>query len=142
MSRTGISPNPEKIKAITDLARRLTWTLCAQPSAPSATTASGSPTSPQVTEPLTRLTKQWDLQGLGAEKVKLRDRFVPFVWGEAEDKAFMTLKQALVNAPSLGHPDFHLRFYLQTDASDIGLGGCCPSSTESVLSSSPTGPSS
>ena len=44
-------------------------------------------------------------------------RFTP----EAEI-AFDHLKEALVSSPVLIHPDFARRFYVQCDASDVGVG--------------------
>jgi predicted aspartyl protease len=45
-----------------------------------------------------------------------------FKWGEAEERAFTVLKEKLVHAPVLAHPNFKEPFIVQTDASDIGLG--------------------
>ena len=40
----------------------------------------------------------------------------------AEQKAFDTLKQALMNAPVLAHPDPHQQWIVQTDASGFAIG--------------------
>jgi hypothetical protein len=45
----------------------------------------------------------------------------PFVWTDAEERAFCDIKQRLVNAPILAHPNFEHPFIVQTDASDHGL---------------------
>lgn len=45
-----------------------------------------------------------------------------FTWTTVEQKAFETLKQALVQAPVLALPDFAKQFVVETDASDIGMG--------------------
>lgn len=45
-----------------------------------------------------------------------------FVWTPDADKAFVSLKNALVSAPILSNPDFSLPFTIQTDASDLGIG--------------------
>ena len=42
---------------------------------------------------------------------------VKFVWGEAQQRAFDTLKQCLQSAPVLAHPDPTRQFILNTDAS-------------------------
>lgn len=45
-----------------------------------------------------------------------------FAFGEEAQKAFDFLKKALVSSPVLNNPDFSRHFYLQCDASDIGVG--------------------
>ena len=47
---------------------------------------------------------------------------VPFTWSDDQEKAFLTLKHALCNAPVLAFPDFERDFTLCTDASATGLG--------------------
>lgn len=51
----------------------------------------------------------------------LRKKAVPFQWGDSQQAAFDSLKQALGNAPVLAIPDFQCSFILQTDASNSGL---------------------
>lgn len=43
-------------------------------------------------------------------------------WGEAQEAAFQTVKQTLLQAPVLAYADFQLPFLLYTDASHTGLG--------------------
>lgn len=43
-------------------------------------------------------------------------------WSPATEKAFQSLKKALIAEPVLQAPDFTLPFILQMDASDYGLG--------------------
>ena len=45
-----------------------------------------------------------------------------FIWGEDQQKAFDTLKEALTTAPILAYPDYNRPFMLHTDASTDGLG--------------------
>ena len=127
ISRTGISPNPEKIKAIQDFPRPTNLESLRSALGTFGHYRKLVRNFSQIAEPLTRLTKQRDdlkrdRKGVPAKKVKQRSCFVPFEWGPQQEAAFQTLKQALTTAPILGHPDFRQRFYLQTDASDIGLG--------------------
>lgn len=46
-----------------------------------------------------------------------------FEFGEAAKEAFKKLKVALTESPVLRHPDFDRHFYIQCDASDVGVGG-------------------
>ena len=48
---------------------------------------------------------------------------MPFVWGDAQQQAFVILKDKLTHAPLLQLPDFTKTFELECDASGIGLGG-------------------
>lgn len=45
-----------------------------------------------------------------------------FHWSEATEKAFHTLKQAMIHAPILALSNFAKQFMVETDASGIGLG--------------------
>jgi hypothetical protein len=45
-----------------------------------------------------------------------------FVWRHPQEKAFDTLKKALVSAHVLALPNFGKTFVLETDASDSGIG--------------------
>lgn len=53
---------------------------------------------------------------------ELRRKGVKFVWGEAQQKAFSALKEAIMQPPVLRMPDFSRPFILQTDASSMALG--------------------
>ena len=46
------------------------------------------------------------------------------VWGEAQERAYESLRNHLTNYPVLKLPDMSKQFVLRTDASDIGLGAC------------------
>jgi hypothetical protein len=54
---------------------------------------------------------------------ELTKKDVPFVWGDAQQEAFMILKDKLTHAPLLQLPDFNKTFELECDTSGIGLGG-------------------
>lgn len=53
---------------------------------------------------------------------ELTEKHRPFIWSVQCEKAFDSIKIALVNAPVLAHPDFSKQFILATDASGVGLG--------------------
>ncbi|XP_075919984.1 uncharacterized protein LOC142922927 [Petromyzon marinus] len=53
----------------------------------------------------------------------LTSKGVAFHWGDVEQAAFDSLRNALVTAPSLAYPDFSVPFVLDTDASNTGIGG-------------------
>lgn len=52
----------------------------------------------------------------------LKRKGVKFHWTAECQTAFEAVKQYLISAPVLGHPDFKLPFIVYTDASDVGLG--------------------
>ena len=54
---------------------------------------------------------------------ELTKKDVPFVWGDAQQEAFILLKDKLTHAPLLQLPNFNKTFELKCDASGIGLGG-------------------
>lgn len=45
-----------------------------------------------------------------------------FVWTDATEVAFQTLKTALMTAPVLALPDYSAQFVIETDACDVGIG--------------------
>jgi hypothetical protein len=47
----------------------------------------------------------------------------PIKWDDKAEEAFIKIKQALVSAPVLSQPDFTKEFTIQSDASDVGVGG-------------------
>lgn len=59
-----------------------------------------------ISQPLTALLKKGTL----------------FVWTEAAEIAFQTLKTALMTAPVLALPDYTVQFVVETDACDSGIG--------------------
>ncbi len=52
----------------------------------------------------------------------LTKKSIVWHWGEAQFKAFETLKTLMCRRPVLIQPNFERRFYLQTDASTYGIG--------------------
>ncbi|KAK1667399.1 hypothetical protein QYE76_055558 [Lolium multiflorum] len=63
-----------------------------------------------------------DFGSIAAPLNELTKKDVPFVWGDAQQEAFMILKDKLTHAPLLQLPDFNKTFELECDASGIGLG--------------------
>ena len=53
---------------------------------------------------------------------ELMKKGAKFTWGENQQKAFNTLKEAIITPPVLRMPDFSKPFILQTDASSVALG--------------------
>ncbi len=45
---------------------------------------------------------------------------VPFLWNDAQQYSFTTLKDALIHAPILAFPDYKLPFTMCTDTSTLG----------------------
>ena len=64
-----------------------------------------------------------DFGSIAAPLNELTKKDVPFVWGDAQQQAFVILKDKLTHAPLLQLPDFTKTFELECDASGIGLGG-------------------
>ena len=53
---------------------------------------------------------------------RLTRKDVKWEWGDRERQAFTLLKDCLATKPVLGYPDFARKFFIQTDASDYGIG--------------------
>jgi hypothetical protein len=64
-----------------------------------------------------------DFESIAAPLNELTKKDVPFVWGDAQQQAFVILKDKLTHAPLLQLPDFNKTFELECDAGGIGLGG-------------------
>ena len=54
-------------------------------------------------------------------------------WEEPQEKAYATWKKAIVSYPILHLPDLENKFYLKTDASNIGLGAALMQDFEGKL---------
>lgn len=59
---------------------------------------------------------------LAAPLNKLRQKGASFVWGNEQQLAFESLKEAIMSPPVLRMPDFTKPFILQTDASSVAIG--------------------
>jgi hypothetical protein len=64
-----------------------------------------------------------DFSTLACPLNELTKKNVPFIWGNAQQKAFDELKRRLTEAPLLALPDFSKTFEIECDASGIGIGG-------------------
>ncbi len=53
---------------------------------------------------------------------RLLKKDVPFLWNDAQQHSFTTLKDVLTHAPILAFPDYKLPFTICTDASAFGIG--------------------
>lgn len=63
-----------------------------------------------------------NFSSLIAPMTNLLRKNIPFAWTEECSKSLKAVKDHLVSAPILSCPDFTKHFYVQTDASDFGLG--------------------
>jgi hypothetical protein len=57
-----------------------------------------------------------------APLTRLTVKSLTFGWSDECQRSFETLKQALVTKPMLAYPSRTGRFFLETDASDVGIG--------------------
>ena len=53
-----------------------------------------------------------------------------FKWGEAQENSFKALLKALCEAPVLRFPNWQKRFFIKTDASDVGIGAALTQENE------------
>ncbi len=53
---------------------------------------------------------------------RLLKKDVPFLWNDAQQHSFTSLKNALTHAPILAFPDYKLPFTMCTDAFALGIG--------------------
>lgn len=107
LDQSGLHPDPDKVNSILSLSR---------PKNPADARKFLGVTSyyrrflrnfSSIIEPITKLT---------SKKHK-------FLWGDEQDKSFKAVKEALISDPILRLPDFKRKFYLTTDASDVGISG-------------------
>ena len=106
VSREGVSPDPAKIKAVEEF-----------------------PVPKKVRDVraflgLSGYYRKFvrDFSLIAAPLHDLTKKNVPFAWTDACQASFLQLKEALLTAPILAFPDFHLRFHLYVDASNEGIG--------------------
>eukprot|EP00698_Gefionella_okellyi_P005806 TRINITY_DN1524_c0_g1_i24.p1 TRINITY_DN1524_c0_g1~~TRINITY_DN1524_c0_g1_i24.p1 ORF type:complete len:615 (+),score=67.26 TRINITY_DN1524_c0_g1_i24:1167-3011(+) len=86
----------------------------------------GITTDPQMVKVVLQCTSPIDVkqvrQFVGMCQYDLTGKFARFEWGEAQQQAFRQLKDLLLQAPILRHPDFSQPFVMVTDASEVGVG--------------------
>ena len=99
-------PDPEKIRAVTDLA--------------APTTKAHVRSFLGFASYYRRFIKGYAT--LALPLTKLLKENSEFEWGEEQNAAFSQLKACLSSAPILVHPDWEHPFLLQTDASDYAIG--------------------
>ena len=63
-----------------------------------------------------------DFSKIAGPLTELTKKETKFVWSQDCEKAFQTLKQALVNPPILAYPDYNKPYLLQADASRDSVG--------------------
>lgn len=102
----GISPNPEKIKAIKNYP---------------------IPTNPKQIKQFLGLIGYYrrfikDFSKFAKPLTNLLKKDAPFIWSNEQDQSIEYFKNALIQAPILQYPDFSNEFLLTTDASNYAIG--------------------
>ena len=64
-----------------------------------------------------------DFSTIASPLTDLTKKHTSFVWGKAQEEAFVELKKRLTNAPLLVLPNFAKPFEVECDASGIVIGG-------------------
>ena len=106
VSAKGIQTDPAKIKAVFELSEPSNLEQVRSVLGLAGYYRKFIPNFATVAAPLTDLTKK------GSK----------FVWATPQQSVFSTLKRHLCSAPVLSYPHLDKEFFLQTDASDCGLG--------------------
>ena len=76
----------------------------------------------RITRPLNDLLVGQCTSGKTKRGKSSKQKKIPFVWTEAQQEAYNTLKEKLIQPPVLAYADYSLPFKLHTDASLTGLG--------------------
>lgn len=105
---SGILPNPEKVKAVLNVAR---------------------PRDLHTVRAFLGLTSYFrryipGYAAISAPIEKLKQKGVEFMWTEDCEAAFRQLKRKLMKPPILVYPDFKKRFKLYVDSSHLAVGAC------------------
>lgn len=113
VDKEGIAPDPEKVRAITDFPR--------------------PPETGREAEKVRQVRSFIGIcsyyrrfvpnfSGLARPLFDLLKKGNPFVWGPEQEESYATLKNALIGATRLAHPDFSREFEIHPDACDYGIG--------------------
>ena len=106
ISKNGISPDPEKTRAISELRPPQNVREVRSVVGMASYYRKFIDHFSEIVKPLTELTK----------------KTAKFIWTSEHDRAFETLKSKLVSAPVLAHPDLSQPYKLSTDASLHAVG--------------------
>ena len=106
VSWEGVRPDPEKIKAVQEFP---------------------IPKTPLDVRAFLGLSGYYrkfvrDFSRIAAPLHELTKKNAKFVWTDTCHASFLQLKEALISAPILAFPDFHLPFHLYVDASNDAIG--------------------
>ncbi|OWZ06631.1 LOW QUALITY PROTEIN: hypothetical protein PHMEG_00021088, partial [Phytophthora megakarya] len=106
---SGILPNPEKVKAVMNVARPhdLHPGSCV----------------PWFDQLLSTL-YSWGFATIAAPLERLKEKGTVFRWNEDCEVAFYQLQRSLVRPPILAYPEFSTRFKLYVDSSHLAVGAC------------------
>ena len=108
VSKDGISPQPSKVGAIRNMRPPSTPTEIKRFLGMAGYYSQCIPQYARYSEPLNRLTR----------------KNAPWEWGDEQEVAFESLKQALTSTSVMAYPQPDKPYYLYTDASLASLGGC------------------
>lgn len=108
VGEAGISPDPEKTASIKDYVQPKNVKDIRRLLGLAGWYRRFIPNFAIVTAPLTQL---------------LKKNVTKFVWTKEAEEAMEVIKSILSTAPVLANPDYNKPFIIQTDASDIGMGG-------------------
>lgn len=106
VSKDGIKPNPDKVKAIIDMASPTDIKGVRRIMGMAGYYRSCLPHFAHITEPLVRLTRKGQ----------------PFIWGEEQERALDQLKQLLTSNAVMAYPQIDKPYKLFTDASNHAVG--------------------
>lgn len=107
LSQDGINVDPERVRAIVEF--------------PSPKNVKGVRSILGMFEWYRRFIENFSIKAAPITDL-LKNPNGKFKWTEEAESAFNVLKKALTSAPILATPDFNLKFTIQTDACDDGMG--------------------
>ena len=115
VSKEGVSTDPEKIKAGTELPQPTTVTRVRSFLNFVSYYRRFIPNFSKVAKPFNKLLQ--NLEGTPSQKKKFK-----VCWGSEQQEAFETLQRLCTESPTLAYADFKAPFVLHTDANGDGLG--------------------